>query len=251
VLHRAVAVSKQLRGGSDTERLAARNLVNGEKMLGPIVLQSFLGDVTGASSNSSGSRRYNLSLCAGVVIAAAFALSMGGCSGQGVTAQSTTSSGGQPIIRLQNDRPRDIDLSKAHDAPADKVIPLEIDFAMRNKQQFDQLMQAISDPHSPEYHHWLTPQEMHARFGETQSQFDAVLRWLEEQGFTITDKSYGTNADYIRFKGTVGQIEKAFDVELVTPEYDQYAAKNDPAIPAQFDGVISRVVGLEVVGPLD
>jgi Pro-kumamolisin, activation domain len=220
-------------------------------MTGRAVVQRIRDEATCASSDLRCSRRYNQSGCLGLVIAAAFALSMGSCSGQGVTAQRTTSSGGQPIVRLQNDRPRDVDLSKAHDAPADKVIPLEIDFAMRNKQQFDQLMQAISDPHSPEYHHWLTPQEMHARFGETQSQFDAVLRWLEEQGFTVTDKSYGTNADYIRFKGTVGQVEKAFDVELVTPEYDQYAAKNDPAIPAQFDGVISRVVGLEVVGPLD
>jgi hypothetical protein len=220
-------------------------------MAGRAVVQKIRDEATCASSELGGSRRDNRSGCIGLVIAAAVALSIGGCSAAGVNTQSTTPPGGQPIVRLQNDRPRDIDLSKAHDAPSDKVIPLEIDFAMRNKQQFDQLMQAISDPHSPEYHHWLTPQEMHARFGETQSQFDAVLHWLEEQGFTITDKSYGTNADYIRFKGTVGQIEKAFDVELVTPEYDQYAAKNDPAIPAQFDGVISRVVGLEVVGPLD
>ena len=153
-------------------------------------------------------------------------------------------------MRLEHDRPEGMDLTQAHDAPEDKVIPLEIEFAMHNKEQFDQLMQAIADPHSSQYHRWLTPEEMHARFGETQAQFDEVLRWLQEQGFTITDKSYGTNADYIRFKGTIGEIEKAFDVELVLPEYDHYAAKNDPAIPAKFKGVISRIVGLEEVGPL-
>src|SRR5262249_4809953 len=152
-----------------------------------------------------------------------------------------------------HDRPEGIDLSNLgtrFDAPADKVIPLEVEFAMRDKQQFDELMNQIADPHSSQYRHWLTPEEMHARFGETQSQFDDVVRWLQEQGFTVTDKSYGTNADYIRFKGTIGQIEKAFDVELVTPEFDRYAAKNDPAIPAKFNGVISRIVGLEEVGPL-
>jgi hypothetical protein len=182
------------------------------------------------------------------------AIGASGCSGQGSmlgeSAPRTTSATGEPLVRLQHDRPEGIDLSKQHDAPADKVIPLEVEFAMRNKQQFDELMREIADPHSPQYHRWLTPEDMHTRFGETQSQFDEVLRWLQDQGFTITDKSYGTNADYIRFKGSIGQIEKAFDVELVSPEFDRYAAKNDPAVPAKFDGVISRIVGLEEVGPL-
>jgi kumamolisin len=164
--------------------------------------------------------------------------------------QRTTSGSSEAIVRLQHDRPQDIDLSKDHPAPPDKVIPLEVEFAMRNKQEFDELMRQIANPHSPQYRHWLSPEQMHARFGESQSEFDAVQQWLQAQAFTITDQSYGTNADYIRFKGTIGQIEKAFDVELVLPEFDRYAARNDPAIPARFNGVISRVAGLEEVGPL-
>jgi len=192
--------------------------------------------------------------CIAAILLAALPLGATGCSAAGMMAggqgRPTTSTSGEPLVRLQHDRPEGIDLTLAHEAPEDKVIPLEVEFATRNKQQFDTLMGEIADPHSPQYHRWLTPEEMHARFGETQAQFDEVLRWLQEQGFTITDKSYGTNADYIRFKGTIGQIEKAFDVNLVLPEYDHYAAKNDPAIPAKFNGVISRIVGLEEVGPL-
>jgi subtilase family serine protease len=184
----------------------------------------------------------------------AFALAASGCSTMsdvlGGKAERTTSTSGSPLVRLQHDHPEGIDLSKDHNAPPDKVIPLEAEFAMRNKQQFDELMNEIADPHSPQYHRWLTPEEMHARFSETQSQFNQVLQWLQEQGFTITDKSYGTNADYIRFRGTIGQIEKAFYVQLVLPQYDHYAARNDPAVPAKFDGVISRIAGLEEVGPL-
>ncbi len=186
----------------------------------------------------------------------ALELGASGCStttsalGGGGNVQRTTSANAEPLVRLQHDRPQGIDLSRDHEAPPDKVIPLEVEFAMRNKQQFDELMGEIADPHSPQYHRWLTPEEMHTRFGETPSQFDEVLQWLQEQGFTITDKSYGTNADYIRFKGTIGQIERAFDVQLVLPVFDHYAAKNDPAVPAKFDGVISRIVGLEEVGPL-
>jgi hypothetical protein len=188
----------------------------------------------------------------------ALALGASGCSATGGAlgggnAERTTTASGEPLVRLQHDRPEGIDLSNLgsrYEAPRDRVIPLEVEFAMRNKQQFDELMREIADPHSPQYQHWLTPEEMHARFGETQGQFNDVLQWLQEQGFTITDKSYGTNADYIRFKGSIGQIEKAFDVQLVTPEFEHYAAKNDPGVPAKFDGVISRIVGLEEVGPL-
>jgi hypothetical protein len=183
------------------------------------------------------------------------ALAASGCSTTsgilgGGKAERTTSTSGEPLVRLQHDHPEGIDLSDEHEAPSDKVIPLEVEFATRNKRQLDELMREIADPHSPQYHRWLTPEEMHARFGETQNQFNEVSQWLQEQGFTITDKSYGSNADYIRFKGTTGQVEKAFDVQLVLPEYDHYAAKNDPAVPAKFDGVISRIVGLEEVGPL-
>jgi len=187
-----------------------------------------------------------------MVLVASAALDVGGCWFTSGLAGREASNivGTEAAVRLQNDHPRDIDLSKAHAAPSGKVIGLEIEFAMRDEQQFSKLMQEITDPNSPRYHHWLTPEEMHQRFGESQSQFEAVRQWLQQQAFTITDQNYGTNADYIKFKGSIGQIEKAFDVELVLPQYDQYAARNDPAIPARFGGIISRVVGLDEVAPL-
>jgi hypothetical protein len=198
--------------------------------------------------------RHTLLGCLAVIVLV-FAVAVVGCSSTtgvlgGGNAERTTNPSGEPLVRLQHDRPEDIDLSTAHDAPPDKVVPLEVEFATRNKEQLDQLMLEINDPHSPRYQHWLTPEEMHSQFGETQDDFNQVLQWLQQQGFTITDKSYGTNADYIRFKGTLAQIEKAFDVRIALPEFDHYAVRNDPAIPAKFNGVISRIVGLEEVGPL-
>jgi kumamolisin len=193
-------------------------------------------------------RLTSLRWLAGLMLA--LALVAGGCSATGGPAAATTNAQGEPLVRLPHDHPEGIDLSLDHAAPEDKVIPLEVEFAMRDQQQFEQLMNQINNPHSPQYRHWLTPEEMHSRFGETQGQFNEVLQWLQQQDFTITDKSYGTNADYIRFKGTIGQVEKAFNVQLVLPEFEHYAAKSDPAVPAKFDGVISRIAGLEEVGPL-
>jgi hypothetical protein len=156
----------------------------------------------------------------------------------------------QPVTRLAGQHPKNVDLSYDHPAPDDRVIEMELHFAMRNKKQFDQLMKEIANPQSPEYEHWLTPAEMHEKFGETRSQFDAVEQWLQSQGFSIIDQSYGSNSDYIRFKGTIGQAQKAFKIHIVAPEYDLYANKEDPAIPEQFAGVISYISGLDDIGGL-
>ena len=129
-------------------------------------------------------------------------------------------------------------------APSDRTIAMELSFAMQHKGQFEELMRETQDPKSKQHQHWLTPEEMHARFGESQSQFNEVEQWLAAQGFTITEKSYGTNEDYIRFKGTIEQTEKAFKIEIVSPEYGRFANKQDPAIPPQFAGVISAITGL-------
>ncbi len=154
-----------------------------------------------------------------------------------------------PVTHLQS-RPTAMDalMDKAKPAPSDHVMQLELEFALRNKAEFDKLMAAIADPHSKRYQQWVTPEEMHSRFGESQAEFDAVLQWIASRGFTITDKSFGTNDDFIRFKGSVAQVNKAFQVHIMEPQFELYVPKEDPVIPAQFTGVVSRVNGLDNVG---
>lgn len=136
-----------------------------------------------------------------------------------------------------------MDISKApRTAPGD-VIELELGFATQNKAQFDELTREIQDKSSPRYHHWLTPEETHEKFGESQAQFNEVEQWLTSQSFTITDTAYGQNEDYIRFKGPVADVERTFKVCLYSPVYDRYMTNDDPAIPPQFAGVIGTVTG--------
>jgi hypothetical protein len=158
--------------------------------------------------------------------------------------------GSEPFVRLADNHVTNFDLTKDKSADESKTLGLEMDFALRHQAEFDHLMDQINDHSSPMYHHWLTPARMHARFGESRAEFDALRQWLIAQGFTITDQTYGTNADFIKFKGTIGQIEKAFHVCIVSPEYDTYANENDPAIPARFNGVVSHIIGLDNVGAL-
>jgi len=174
------------------------------------------------------------------------ALSLCGCAGS----TSGPAAGGAPVVQLQN-RPTALDSLINHstpEAPADKVMTLELEFAVRNQAELDRLTAEIDDPKSPRYQQWLTPEEMHAKFGESQAQFDAVASWLQSQGLTVTDKSYGTNEDYIRFTGTVAQVDKAFQVHIMEPQFELYVPKEPPVIPAEFNGVIARINGLDNVG---
>lgn len=165
------------------------------------------------------------------------ALGAAGCAGP-------AASGPDNASRIVVNNPTNVDVVHDVPVPGDKVLNLEVDFAMRNQAAFDQFMHEIDDKKSPEYHHWLTPHETHARFGESADQFHAVEQWLKSEGFTITEESYDTNADYIKFSGTAEQIERVFQLRLVEPQYDRYINSKNPAIPPQFVGVISTVGGL-------
>lgn len=76
----------------------------------------------------------------------------------------------------------------------------------------DALMAAQQDPSSPQYHHWLTPDQFAARFGMATADLDNVTSWLQQQGFTVDSVSRSRNA--IRFSGTVAQVEAAFRTEM-------------------------------------
>jgi len=172
-----------------------------------------------------------------------------GAFGCAESASNSSAANATPVVRLQS-RPTALDplMARAKEAPSDKVMTMELEFAVRNQAELDKLMAEIEDPHSSRYHQWVTPEEMHTRFGETQAEFDAVAQWLASQGMTITDKSFGTNEDFIRFTGTVAQVDKAFQVHIMEPQFELYVPKEAPVIPAQFNGLVARINGLDNVG---
>jgi subtilase family serine protease len=173
------------------------------------------------------------------VLVAGVMLGATGCAG--TSASDDTSI---PVTRLAQNHPTNVDLKHDLPVPRDKVLTMQVDFALRNQAEFDELSREIDDKKSPHYHQWLTPEQVHQRFGETAEQYQAVERWLISQGFTIIEKRYNESQDYIKFKGTALQAENAFKIKLVEPQYDRYINSKDPAIPDQFAGVISRVEGL-------
>ena len=151
-------------------------------------------------------------LVAGVILGAV------GCAG--TNASDDTSA---PVTRLSQNHPTNVDLKHDLPVPRDKVLTMQVDFALRNQAEFDELSREIDDKKSPHYHQWLTPEQIHQRFGETAEQYQAVEEWL----ICARVHDYRTdvinqNQDFIKFKGTALQAENAFKIKLVEPQYDRY-----------------------------
>ena len=68
----------------------------------------------------------------------------------------------------------------------------------------------LYDPSSPSYRHFLTVQEFTARFGPSQEDYDAVIRFAKANGFTVVGGS--RDGMDVQLKGSVADIETAFHV---------------------------------------
>lgn len=80
----------------------------------------------------------------------------------------------------------------------------------------EQSLQALLDNQhtkgSPQYHHWLTPEEFRVEFGASPDTIEKVTTWLAAQGFRID--SVARSGRWIQFSGVAAQVEAAFHTEM-------------------------------------
>jgi len=70
----------------------------------------------------------------------------------------------------------------------------------------------VSNPFSPTYRHFLTPEEVGAKFGPSQSDVDATVAFLTANGFTVSD--IAKNRLVIVADGTAEQVSTTFKTKL-------------------------------------
>jgi subtilase family serine protease len=111
-----------------------------------------------------------------------------------------------PLARAENDAGRMPATARMNG------VSLYFNRSAAQQRDLEALLAAQQDPTSPQYHHWLTPDQFAARFGMAQSDLDKVQSWLEQQGFTVD--SVARSHNMIRFSGTVAQVEASFGTEM-------------------------------------
>ncbi|HYT27943.1 MAG TPA: protease pro-enzyme activation domain-containing protein [Ktedonobacteraceae bacterium] len=140
-------------------------------------------------------------------------------------------------------------VSRAHlvgPADAQQQLNLSVGLQLRNKQELANLLSEISNPRSPMYHQYLTPQEFVAQFGPTADQVQQVKNYLQQQGLTIT--SVSPNGLLIDARATVAQAESAFSVTINNYTLGAnvfFANANAPVIPGALSSVITSIGGLD------
>ncbi|MGH9689006.1 MAG: protease pro-enzyme activation domain-containing protein, partial [Candidatus Acidiferrales bacterium] len=118
----------------------------------------------------------------------------------------------------------------------------------RSAQQenaLDDLMEQQQDASSPNYHHWLTPQQYGQEFGPSDQDIQTVTSWLQSQGFQVDQVSNGRTV--IQFSGTAGEVQSAFHTAihqyLVNGE-SRWANSSDPEIPTALTPVVAGIDSL-------
>jgi len=137
-------------------------------------------------------------LLRGLAITGIVLLAMGGSSSYARAAASNVPAG----IQVSQDL-----------GPADRAreINITVHLKLNDKASFDRAVDALYDPTSPAFHHWMTNDDL-KKYAPTENQRQAVRKELENHGLTIL--SIDPIGFTIRAHGTIANVENAFNTEI-------------------------------------
>jgi uncharacterized protein (TIGR03437 family) len=132
-------------------------------------------------------------------------------------------------------------------APSLAMPYITLTLAPSASQQADlqKLLVEQQAPGSPDYHHWLTPEEYGQRFGVSDSDLGKITQWLQQQGLNVVSVARGKS--WIAASGTAAQVEAAFQTEIhsyVAEDETHFANASEPSVPAAFGSVVKGIRGL-------
>jgi len=144
-----------------------------------------------------------------------------------------------PFANAKNDRGR-----VNPDLPMTDLI-LVLSRAPQQQAAFDRMVASQYDPDSPSFHRWLTPEQVGADFGPSETDIATISNWLTGHGFTIDQVTKDRMS--IRFSGTAAQVESAFHTEIHNLEVkgvQHIGNVGDPRIPAALAPAVVGVKSL-------
>jgi subtilase family serine protease len=107
---------------------------------------------------------------------------------------------------------------------------------------------AVSTPGNALYGHYLTPAQVHERYGPTSAQIAAVESWVRSAGLTVTGVD-SQMAGYVSVTGSVAAASQAFGVGFGTfkaPDGHAYRAPDQAATaPSSVAGDVLTISGLD------
>jgi subtilase family serine protease len=102
-------------------------------------------------------------------------------------------------------------------------LQLEVALPMRNMVALEALKNAIYNPQSPQYRHYLTVAQFTEAFGPTKKDYDAAVSFFRKSGLAVTGLS--ANRYLISLDGKVADIQRVFHVKMNLYQHPR-AARN-------------------------
>jgi subtilase family serine protease len=148
---------------------------------------------------------------------------------------------------IANNTPGYVATSKSLGA-ADESQRIEVSLWLKphDRPAMDALAQQLYDRNSPNYRHWLKPQQIAQRFAPTAAEAQVVEAFLESRQLTVS--SIGPNNFYVRASGSIAQVEQAFAVQIKNYAVDGRTARansSNPYIEGPAAALVQSVAGLD------
>jgi subtilase family serine protease len=96
--------------------------------------------------------------------------------------------------------------------PAEQIMNLNIVLPLRDPAGLDAFLKEVYDPASPTYRRFLTVAQFTERFGPTEADYEAVVRFAKVHGFEVVGGS--RDGMDLQIRGPVSAVETAFHISM-------------------------------------
>jgi len=159
---------------------------------------------------------------------------------------ATTASVSHPSWTLSMHGSPKVDAATVSPLEASKPMHVELSLNLRNVDQLRAFLQAVNDPASPQFHHFLTPAQFKARFAPTDADVAKVTAHLRQAGFSNVQVA-GNNM-LVSADGNANTVNAAFRTNMRTFNYggkQRIANDSEAQVPQALGGIVDSVLGLQ------
>jgi len=126
-----------------------------------------------------------------------------------------------------------------------KIIEVSIWLQPHNRAGLDALAKALYNSASPNYRHWINRSDFATLFAPSAAEATAVKNFFTSNNLKVV--KVGPNNFFVRARGTVGDVEKAFQVQLNNYQVAGQTVRandRDPYITGAAASLVRSVAGL-------
>jgi subtilase family serine protease len=178
-------------------------------------------------------------------IAMLAAIALGASALPAASAQAATSTTLNPSV-VQSPSPAATPANQVSPTPSAAPVDFSVGLQLSDPAGAVALQQAVSDPSSPSYRHFLTAAQWEKRFSPTQASVDAVSSWLRAQGIAV--EAVTPDRMTVQASAPAATVEKAFATTLGEYRQHGHVVRLSSAalkVPSNLVALISGITGVD------